>query len=151
MDILISCKGCGPVSQRYHVRMKVNIANRQRVLWQLVQVDIEWYSYAGVSRRKDKETDFTDSDNSSSCPSCCSYADIVWSRSPSSKKTKLEHLEKLPLIQICRCHCLKVNFMECSVCQRKCVSKSLHSHLVRMMTMTVMCSPWRLRRPALCA
>jgi len=106
-------------------RAKQQGLNRQTLGWQPVQVDVEKYPYARVSKWDNDEAVLVENYSSSSPLRRCSYADIVKGRISTSSSTRLESGLKT---QECHQHLWrplpKRDPIECSVCGRKCVSKN---------------------------
>jgi len=99
--------------------------NRQTLGLQPVQVDVEKYPYARVSKWDNDEAVLIENDSSSSPLQRCSYADIVKSKISTSNSTRLESgLKTQECYQYPWLPLPKRDPIECSVCGRKCVLKN---------------------------
>jgi len=96
--------------------------NGETMVWHPVPVDLQRYSYGGVSRWDDEGGVLVDGDRSSS-PFRASYADIVKCGSSDSVHTTLECVTTAQSHQDPPIPLPKRSVFECSVCGRKCASQ----------------------------
>ena len=106
--------------------------DRESMVWHRVPVDVQRYSYGGVSRWDDEGAVLVDSGRPSS-PFRASYADIVKCRSSASVDATSESVTTTQSHQDPPIPLPKRSVFECSVCGRMCVSKRhLDIHWTKM-------------------